>query len=95
MSKLSSLETALNKFERAISVLEGAGARVRKQLSENAAVASEFHATREDRSRLADELDRAKAKLSDLDQINSKAVRQLNAAMAVVSRIVNQEEGGR
>ncbi len=78
-----------------MSVLEGAAVRAKEQLSENATATSEIHATREDRSRLADELDRTKTKLSDLEQINSEAVRRLDAAMAVLSRIVYQEEDGR
>ena len=93
MSDQSSLEAALNKFEHAMSTFEGAAVRVKQQLSASNTVTSEAHAMREDRSRLAAELDRTKAKLSDQARINAEAVRRLDAALVAMSRIVEQEGG--
>ena len=91
MSDQSSLEGALNRFERALRSFEGAAVRVKQQLSTSADAANEAHALREDRSRLAAELDRTKAKLSDMNRVNGEAVRRLDAAMAAVARIADRD----
>lgn len=46
---------------------------------------------REDRSRLAAELDRSKAKLSDMTRMNGEAVRRIDTAIAAVSKILERE----
>ena len=87
MSDESSLEAALGRFERAMQTFEGAAVRVKQQLAATAAASSEAHAMREDRSKLAAELDRTKAKLSDQNRVNTEAVKRLDAAMDAVKRI--------
>ena len=91
MSEHITLEAALNRFETAMQTFEGAAVRVRQQLAASSAANSEAHAMREDRSKLAAELDRTKAKLSDLSRVNAEAVKRLDAAMAAVARIVEKE----
>lgn len=93
MSEQPSLEAALNKFENAMSTFEGAAVRVKQQLSASNVATGEAHAMREDRSRLAAELDRTKAKLSDQARINTAAVQRLDEALAAMSRIVDSGDG--
>ncbi len=91
MADQSSLEAALNRFERAMRTFEGAAVRVKQQLATSNTATNEAHVLREDRSRLAAELDSTKAKLSDMTRINGEAVRRIDTAMAAVSKIVERE----
>ena len=91
MSEQTSLEAALNRFEQAMQTFEGAAVRVRQQLAASSAANSEAHAMREDRSKLAAELDRTKARLSDQTRVTAEAVKRLDAAMSAVSRIVEKD----
>ncbi len=70
---------------------EGAALRVKQQLASSSTATNEAHVLREDRSRLAAELDRSKAKLSDMTRMNGEAVRRIDTAMSAVSKIVERE----
>ncbi len=91
MAEQLSLEAALNRFEQAMQTFEGAAVRVRQQLAASSAANSEAHAMREDRSKLAAELDRTKARLSDQSRVTTEAVKRLDTAMAAVARIVDKD----
>ena len=91
MSEQISLEAALNRFEVAMQTFEGAAVRVRQQLAASAAANSEAHAMREDRSKLAAELDRTKAKLSDQSRVNAEAVKRLDAMLKGVRSVLRFE----
>ncbi len=70
---------------------EGATVRIKQQLATSSTATNEAHVLREDRSRLAAELDRSKAKLSDVTRMNGEAVRRIDTAIAAVSKIVERE----
>ncbi len=70
---------------------EGAAVRTRQQLASSSTATNEAHVLREDRSRLAAELDRNKAKLSDMTRLNGEAVRRIDTAIAAVSKILERE----
>ena len=91
MPDQSSLEAALNRFERAMRTFEGSAVRTKQQLATSNTATNEAHVLREDRSRLAAELDRSKAKLADLTRINGEAVRRIDTAMAAVQKIIERE----
>ena len=55
---------------------EGAAVRIKQQLATSNTATNEAHVLREDRSRLAAELDRSKAKLSDITRLHLQILRR-------------------
>ncbi|MGI9484176.1 MAG: DUF4164 family protein [Hyphomicrobiales bacterium] len=90
MAEQSRLDSALNKFDAAMRALEGAAVRTRQKIDSDKNAQAEAATMLEDRSRLAAELDRAKAQLSELAANKGEADKKIDAAMTTIKSVLEK-----
>lgn len=88
MAEQSRLDVALTKFDAAMRALEGAAVRTRQKIDSDTKAQAEAATLLEDRSRLAAELDRAKAKLSEQAASRNEAEKKIDAAMTAIKSVL-------
>ena len=90
MDHRANLSSALDSLTRAVASLESSAARhnSRAELTGNAE--TELMLMREDRARLAAELDEALARAAKLEQLQSEASLQLDQAIASVRSLLDE-----
>ena len=91
MTGQTRVEEALGKFEAAMHLFEGAVVQVRQQSENNVNVESEAAALRDDRSRMAAELDRTKAQMSEMSVNNAEAEKRIADAMSAISSVLGHD----
>lgn len=90
MAVNTSLEQALEKMSRALNMLENAvEARIDAQ-SEMLEVEEEIQRLNADRSRLAQELDKAESRGERLEQANKEVSRRLITAMETIRAVIER-----
>jgi Domain of unknown function (DUF4164) len=84
MSSTSSLETALLSLDQAVQLLEAASARRSSRDDMTKSAEAELALMRMDRTRLAEDLDRAVARGNALDSARSDVAARLDRAIATI-----------
>ncbi len=82
---MSRLETAMEQFSEALEKLEAAA---RKRVPSGGTPQRELQALRDDRSRLAHELDHVKADVVALEQVNTEVEGRLDTAIRDIRRVL-------
>ena len=90
MSDQSRIDDALNKFEAAMRTFEGALVQARQKNAVEGNAQAEASALLEDRSRIAAELDRTKAQLSDMNISVNEAETRIASAMQTIKSILER-----
>jgi hypothetical protein len=88
------LENALARFNSSLQQCEGALARARDMHDKARVYKTEAEALRQDRARLAQDLDLIRTKASDLVSINGKAVNRIDAAMSRIRAVLHSNTAG-
>lgn len=88
MTEESKIELALARFESAISSVEVAVAKAQQSNRGQETLSQEVVALREDRSRLAEELDSVKAAVRDQKKINAHLSERVDGAMQNIRTIL-------
>ncbi len=92
MADTPKLDHALDRFDSAVSAIEAAMMRARDAGSKDHALAGEAQALREDRARLAGELDEVRANAERLRESNQAAGDKVTSAMARITSVLGEEE---
>ena len=91
MTVQTRVEEALSRFESAMRTFEGTIVQVRQQSENNTNVEAEAAALRDDRSRMAAELDRTKAQMSELSVNNAEAEKRIADAITAIQKVLGQD----
>jgi len=81
---------ALDRFEAALRRLEAAMAQAGERELALASSKGEAEALRQDRARLAEELDQVRGKASELDKANRQAERRVEQAMSRIRKVLGK-----
>jgi FtsZ-binding cell division protein ZapB len=90
MAEDSRISGALDRFEGALRRLEAAMAQAGERETTLAGARGEAEALRQDRARLAEELDQVRAKASELDEVNRQAQRRVDLAMSRIRKVLGK-----
>jgi len=90
MSDRPRLEDALSKFETALNGLEAVMVRARESQNQTEALNGETTALREDRARLAEELDQVRANANRLLEANTQAETRISSAMERIKSVLGE-----
>ncbi|NNE21829.1 MAG: DUF4164 family protein [Rhizobiales bacterium] len=90
MSDIPKIEDALRKFESALNGLEVAMVRAKESQKQSEAVNGEAAALREDRARLAEELDQVRANANRLLEANTQAETRISSAMERIKTVLGE-----
>ncbi len=90
MAEESRIIGSLDRFEAALRRLEASMAHAGEREASLAAAKGEADALRQDRARLADELDQVRAKASELDEANRQAQRRVELAMSRIRKVLGK-----
>ncbi|HSM42792.1 MAG TPA: DUF4164 family protein [Afifellaceae bacterium] len=90
-SKTSSVEQSMQALETAIGKLEAAIERREQRQSESGDMEAEIQTLSADRARLADNLDKANAKIESLETVYKDASNRLVNAMETVSAVLKAD----
>lgn len=90
MAEESRVAAALDRFEAALRRLEAAMAQAGEREVRLGTATGEAEALRQDRNRLAEELDAVRAKASQLDDVNRQAQRRVDMAMARIRKVLGK-----
>jgi hypothetical protein len=88
----SALEQASRRLQTAIDSLEAAVHRRLDDDGRRDGLEAQLHAYGSDRSRLADELDRLRARSADLEAVNREVSRRLDRAMETIRAALDPHE---
>jgi len=88
MTEESKIELALARFESAISAVEVAVVKAQQSNRGQESLSQEVVALREDRSRLAAELDSVKAAVRDQKELNAQLSERVDGAMQNIRTIL-------
>ncbi len=88
----SPLERARRRLNAAIDTLEAAVNRRRDEDRHRDALEAQLQAFGSDRSKLADELDRARARSVDLEAANQEVGKRLERAMETIRSVLSTAE---
>ena len=88
MTEESKIELALARFESAMSSVEVAVMKAQQSNNSQETLGQEVVALREDRSRLAAELDDVKAAVRDQEEINAQISERVEGAMNNIRTIL-------
>ena len=90
MAEESRIIGALDRFEAALRRLEAAMAQAGERELALASSKGEAAALRQDRARLAEELDQVRGKASELDEANRQAERRVEQAMTRIRKVLGK-----
>ncbi|MGI9463300.1 MAG: DUF4164 family protein [Aestuariivirgaceae bacterium] len=90
MSDKPRIEDALTRFESALEGLETAVAQAKQQNDKPAAIDGETAALREDRARLAEELDQVRDNANKLLEANTEAESRIASAMERIQTVLSE-----
>ncbi len=90
MADESRIIGALDRFEAALRRLEAAMAQAGEREMALASSKGEAEALRQDRARLAEELDQVRGKASELDEANRQAQRRVDLAMTRIRKVLGK-----
>jgi Domain of unknown function (DUF4164) len=91
MSSTFSLETALMSLDQAVQLLEAASARRNSRDDMTKSAEAELALMRMDRTRLAEDLDRAVARGNALDSARSDVATRLERAIATIRNTLGSQ----
>ncbi len=84
------IEDALTRFESALDVMEAAMVRAKQDGEKSEALDGEAAALREDRSRLAEELDQVRDNANKLLEANTQAEARIASAMERIQSVLSE-----
>ena len=90
MSDKPKIEVALSRFESALTGLEAALVKAKDAQSQSEAQNGETVALREDRARLAEELDQVRANANRLMEANTQAETRISGAMERIKSVLGE-----
>ena len=90
MAQESRMDGALERFEAALRRLEAAMAQAGERETVLSSAQGEAEALRQDRARLAEELDQVRGKASELGEANRQAQRRVDMAMARIRKVLGK-----
>ncbi len=90
MAQAPNIGDAMEHFEAALRGLEGRLANLTQSAADAQSLGGEAKALREDRARLAEELEQVRAKAADLANANSKASEQIESAMTRIRSVLGE-----
>lgn len=90
MAEDSRISGALDRFEAALRRLEATMAQAGEHEVTLAGARGEAEALRQDRARLAEELDQVRAKASDLNEANREARQRVEQAMSRILKVLGK-----
>ena len=91
MASTSQLDKAIANFEQAMRQLEAAWAQSEQNQGKITKLNTEASALKEDRARLAGELDEVRARAEELTEASRQAARRIELAMARVRTVIGEE----
>lgn len=91
MASAPKLNKAIEQFEQAMRQLEAAWAQAEQNKDTVSKMEGEAVAMKEDRAKLASELDEVRAKAEELAEANRQAARRIDLAMARVRTVIGEE----
>jgi len=91
MASKSQLDQAIAHFEQAMRQLEAAWAQTEQNYGKITKLNTEASALKEDRAKLAGELDEVRARADDLAEASRQAARRIELAMARVKTVIGEE----
>ncbi len=91
MASKSELDKAIAHFEQAMRQLEAAWAQAEQNQGKITKLNTETSALKDDRARLAGELDEVRAKAEELTEASRQAARRIELAMARVRTVIGEE----
>lgn len=91
MATKSRLDQAIAHFEQAMRQLEAAWAQTEQNYGKITKLNTEASALKEDRAKLAGELDEVRARADDLAEASRQAARRIELAMARVRTVIGEE----
>ncbi len=91
MASKSQLDRAIAHFEQAMRQLEAAWAQSEQNFGKITKLNTEASALKEDRAKLAGELDEVRARADDLAEASRQAARRIELAMARVKTVIGEE----
>lgn len=91
MASKSELDKAIAQFEQAMRQLEAAWAQAEQNQGKITKLNTEASALKDDRARLAGELDEVRAKAEELTEASRQAARRIELAMARVRTVIGEE----
>ncbi|MEM9472839.1 MAG: DUF4164 family protein [Pseudomonadota bacterium] len=91
MASKSELDKAIAHFEQAMRQLEAAWAQAEQNQGKITKLNTEASALKDDRARLAGELDEVRAKAEELTEASRQAARRIELAMARVRTVIGEE----
>jgi chromosome segregation ATPase len=93
MAGASAVDSALQRLESAIDMIEGAIDERLEQARQVASMESEVHRLGTDRSRLAQSLDAAEARSARLEEANREVSRRLVTALESIRSVLDRQQG--
>jgi Domain of unknown function (DUF4164) len=90
MAEESRISGALDRFEAALRRLEAGMAQAGEREVELSGARGEAEALRQDRARLAEELDQVRAKASDLGEANRQGQQRVDMAMSRIRKVLGK-----
>lgn len=90
MGQLPKLEEALSRFDSAMQELEAAMFDARNASAQDASTQGEAQALREDRARLASELEEVRANADKLLDKNQQATQKIASAMSRINSVLGE-----
>jgi hypothetical protein len=88
----SAVDAAVRRLALALDALDAAVERRREADRNEDGLAQQLHALGIDRTRLAEALDRETARIRKLEETNRDVARRIDAAMATIQSVLDQNE---
>ncbi len=92
MADLPKVDDALDRFNSAVNDLEAALVRLRETGQNETTGEGEAHALREDRARLANELDEVRANAERLHESSRAAAEKVASAMSQIKFVLGENQ---
>jgi predicted nuclease with TOPRIM domain len=91
MAMMPNLDKAIEQLEQAMRQLEAAWAQSERNQETISKLSGEAETLKEDRAKLANELDEVRARAEELAEANRQAARRIDLAMARVRTVIGEE----
>lgn len=91
-SNSDELETAAGRLNGALDALEAALSRRRRQTASAESLAVEVETLAQDRSRLAQELDQARARVARLESAGDHAAERIDSAIGSIRHLLDRQK---
>jgi chromosome segregation ATPase len=92
MTETSAIDTAAQRLAQALDALQAAVERRREAERGGGGVAEQMHALRNDRARLAAELDSAAARSRQLEEANREVARRIDVAIGTIKTLLEEHD---